>query len=344
MKYDMVEDIACPACRGGLNLRGRNAGGPEVRAGTLQCRACRRSYPVVLGRPILLPPGAMSTWIPAIREALGGAKTRRLLRNPGKAGIDEALKGQWARWKDLRTGPRRWRVEPGLLRDGRMRLAGWTHSHEGKRIRVPGLEDARRPLPRLRKDREPIEEMVCQVLRLRPESVLDVASGGGWFVTRLLFHSRRRPKVISLERDLRCLWTLEYKFRSLKANNRAEAVGGDVRALPLGDNRMDVVTCANAFSEIAGLSAMMAEVHRVLRPGGHFIFSHSVAPVAFQPLSPADYRRLALATDLFVDANHLLKQAKQAGLVFEDKVSLRERNGLPCFAARFAKPAAPDVR
>ena len=168
--------------------------------------------------------------------------------------------------------------------------------------------------------------------------MLDLASGGGWFITRLLFNGGDCPQVLSLERDLRCLWTLEHKFRSLKVNSRAEAIGGDVRALPFPDNCFDVVTCANAFGEIAGLSVMLAEVRRVLRLGGHFIFSHGVQPVAFEPLSLAHYRRLALAADLFVDAGHLLDLAGRAGLVFEGKAQLQERADLTCFVARFGNP------
>jgi len=179
--------------------------------------------------------------------------------------------------------------------------------------------------------------MVVQVRRLRPGSLLDLASGGGWFVGRFLYHNKTVRQCVAIERDLQCLWTLEYKFRHVSAGQRAEAVGGDVRALPVLDDVFDVVTCSNALGEIAGISAFLAEAYRVLRSGGHFLLCHSERPIRYRPLTLLDYRRLAVAADLFTDREYLLKLAEKVGFVLEDCVSTEHRDGTPRFVARLRK-------
>ncbi|MEV0716261.1 class I SAM-dependent methyltransferase [Asanoa sp. NPDC050611] len=48
---------------------------------------------------------------------------------------------------------------------------------------------------------------------------------------------------------------------------------GDVRALPLPDACVDVVTCALALTHLPALEPAFAEFARVLRPGGHLVTS-----------------------------------------------------------------------
>ncbi|GIF75163.1 class I SAM-dependent methyltransferase [Asanoa siamensis] len=48
---------------------------------------------------------------------------------------------------------------------------------------------------------------------------------------------------------------------------------GDLRALPLPDASVDVVTCALALTHLPALEPVFAEFARVLRPGGHLVTS-----------------------------------------------------------------------
>ncbi|MFA6132919.1 MAG: class I SAM-dependent methyltransferase [Phycisphaerae bacterium] len=169
--------------------------------------------------------------------------------------------------------------------------------------------------------RSEVEEMVCQVRNLSPHSVVDLASGGGWFISRLLHNCRSIQRTISVERDLRCLWTLQYKFRVAKAEQRADAVGGDVRALPLMTEAFDVATCSNAFGELAGISTMFQEAHRVLRPGGHFLLCHSEKPWLVPNVSANNYRRIARKADIFVDKTHMLHLAVKSGFCVKKVVT-----------------------
>jgi SAM-dependent methyltransferase len=50
-------------------------------------------------------------------------------------------------------------------------------------------------------------------------------------------------------------------------------VGGDLRALPLGDRSADVLTCGLALTHVPNLAPVLAEFARVLRPGATAIVS-----------------------------------------------------------------------
>lgn len=53
----------------------------------------------------------------------------------------------------------------------------------------------------------------------------------------------------------------------------AQFVQGDVTDLPLPDDRFDVASSEAAFQMVPDLDAALSEAHRVLRPGGVFVFS-----------------------------------------------------------------------
>lgn len=43
--------------------------------------------------------------------------------------------------------------------------------------------------------------------------------------------------------------------------------------LPLSDNSFELVICNQVFEHIKGVFDLLSEIHRILKPGGHFIFS-----------------------------------------------------------------------
>ena len=56
MKKDLMEILACPVCKGALELRVEVEEGDEVMTGSLFCAACDESYPIEDTIPNLLPP------------------------------------------------------------------------------------------------------------------------------------------------------------------------------------------------------------------------------------------------------------------------------------------------
>ena len=51
-----MEILACPVCKGGLELRIDEEEGDEVVTGSLFCGACDETYPIEDTIPNLLPP------------------------------------------------------------------------------------------------------------------------------------------------------------------------------------------------------------------------------------------------------------------------------------------------
>jgi uncharacterized protein YbaR (Trm112 family) len=56
MKRDLMRVLACPVCKGELELSVMEEKGKEIVAGSLYCKKCDRRYPIVDTIPHLLPP------------------------------------------------------------------------------------------------------------------------------------------------------------------------------------------------------------------------------------------------------------------------------------------------
>ncbi|HEV2577509.1 MAG TPA: bifunctional demethylmenaquinone methyltransferase/2-methoxy-6-polyprenyl-1,4-benzoquinol methylase UbiE [Acidobacteriaceae bacterium] len=102
----------------------------------------------------------------------------------------------------------------------------------------------------------------------RPDAcVLDICCGTGDLTGALL---ARRPTnieaepVIGLDFSPEMLRQAESKY----ARQNARWTEGDAMALPFPDNSFDLVTSAFGFRNLTNYAAALAEIHRVLRPGG----------------------------------------------------------------------------
>ena len=56
MKKDMMQILACPVCKGKLELTAEEENEQEIVSGSLYCPKCDVSYPIVDTIPNLLPP------------------------------------------------------------------------------------------------------------------------------------------------------------------------------------------------------------------------------------------------------------------------------------------------
>jgi uncharacterized protein YbaR (Trm112 family) len=55
MKKDLMDVLACPVCKGSLQLTGKVEQGDDVIEGMLTCPTCREDYPIHDSIPNLLP-------------------------------------------------------------------------------------------------------------------------------------------------------------------------------------------------------------------------------------------------------------------------------------------------
>jgi uncharacterized protein YbaR (Trm112 family) len=56
MRKDLMDILACPLCKGELQLTVDEENEEEVLRGALFCAACNETYPIDDGIPNLLPP------------------------------------------------------------------------------------------------------------------------------------------------------------------------------------------------------------------------------------------------------------------------------------------------
>jgi len=56
MKRDLMEILACPMCKGDLELTVQEEDEKEILTGTLYCAKCDFKYPIKDAIPNLLPP------------------------------------------------------------------------------------------------------------------------------------------------------------------------------------------------------------------------------------------------------------------------------------------------
>jgi demethylmenaquinone methyltransferase / 2-methoxy-6-polyprenyl-1,4-benzoquinol methylase len=104
-----------------------------------------------------------------------------------------------------------------------------------------------------------------EVLARPDASVLDICCGTGDLTAALL---SRRPSnaepVTGLDFSREMLTLAESKY----AGKNIRWIEGDAMALPFPDDSFDLVTSAFGFRNLTNYAGGLAEIHRVLRPGG----------------------------------------------------------------------------
>ena len=119
------------------------------------------------------------------------------------------------------------------------------------------------------------------------ETVLDLGSGAG---ADVLISARRvgpSGRVIGLDMTDEMLELARANAAQAGVTN-AEFVKGHIEAIPLADASVDVVISNCVINLSSDKAAVLAEVARVLRPGGRFAVSDVIADPAMDAATRAD--------------------------------------------------------
>ena len=110
-------------------------------------------------------------------------------------------------------------------------------------------------------------------------AVLDVGSGSGEVLLRL---ARRVPtlRLTGVDVDPGMLAVAERKAARLPAASRPTFVAADAASLPMDDASVDLVVSSFAAHHLPDRHAALAEMMRVLKPGGRVIIWDIASPVA----------------------------------------------------------------
>jgi SAM-dependent methyltransferase len=98
-----------------------------------------------------------------------------------------------------------------------------------------------------------------------PMAILDVGCGTGVFAARI---AEAMPRATIWGVDLVDGMLTRGRERWQALRDHAVPVQGDSERLPFSDGAFDVVTCANSFHHYPHQDRAVAEMYRVLKPGG----------------------------------------------------------------------------
>jgi ubiquinone/menaquinone biosynthesis C-methylase UbiE len=107
----------------------------------------------------------------------------------------------------------------------------------------------------------------------RARSVLDLGAGLGHWGRTLLPVLSPQATVVGLERDHRWVAQASAEAARLGLSNRCSFQEGVAEALPFEDETFDLVTCQTLLIHVADPAAVIAEMRRVVAPGGMVLLS-----------------------------------------------------------------------
>jgi ubiquinone/menaquinone biosynthesis C-methylase UbiE len=114
----------------------------------------------------------------------------------------------------------------------------------------------------------PAHQMLLQAVEPADRRILDIGCGTCAFAARVL---DRFPKSHVCGIDLSEGMLQRCRKRRLAAEGRLHLVQADSERLPFKDDVFDAVTCAHSFHHYPHQERAIAEMHRVLRPGGKLL-------------------------------------------------------------------------
>jgi ubiquinone/menaquinone biosynthesis C-methylase UbiE len=116
--------------------------------------------------------------------------------------------------------------------------------------------------------------LLATLKRLQAPLVLDVATGTGRLPLALLRQWSYTGRVVGLDLSKHMLAIA--RRRTYSQRNRVGLIRQDAMVLPFGDNCFDAVTCIEALEFLPRPLDALAEMVRVLSPGGQLLISSRV--------------------------------------------------------------------
>ena len=123
------------------------------------------------------------------------------------------------------------------------------------------------------------KKVVALVAEKNPETILDIATGTGDLV--IMMANTSAKKIIGLDISTGMLEVGKQKIEAKKLNKKIEMVLGDSENMPYPDNYFDAITVSFGIRNFENLEKGLAEIYRVLKPGGIFVILETSVPTKF---------------------------------------------------------------
>ena len=123
------------------------------------------------------------------------------------------------------------------------------------------------------------KKVVQLVNAIQPQRVLDIATGTGDLA--ILIAKSNQAEVTGLDLSAGMLEVGRKKVTAEQLDQRITLVQGDSENLPFADNHFDAITVSFGIRNFETLEKGMAEILRVLRPGGRLVILETSKPTKF---------------------------------------------------------------
>lgn len=120
------------------------------------------------------------------------------------------------------------------------------------------------------------KKVVAIVGKIQPNKILDVATGTGDLAISL--SKTGAEEIIGLDISTGMLEIGKQKIKSKLLSDTIKMVVGDSENLPYQDNYFDAITVAFGVRNFENLEKGLAEIYRVLKPGGVFVVLETSIP------------------------------------------------------------------
>ena len=120
------------------------------------------------------------------------------------------------------------------------------------------------------------KKVVAMIAATNPQNVLDVATGTGDLAINLA--ETGADKIIGLDISAGMLSVGKKKIKEKNLDQTIEMVQADSENLPFEDNHFDAITVAFGIRNFETLEKGLAEILRVLKPGGLFVILETSVP------------------------------------------------------------------
>lgn len=121
------------------------------------------------------------------------------------------------------------------------------------------------------------KKVVDIVASSKPNNVLDIATGTGDLIINLAKNTEAQ-KLIGLDISEGMLSVGRQKIEKNKLDQRIEMIQANSEQMPFEDNSFDAITVAFGIRNFENLSKGLAEILRVLKPGGSFVILETSVP------------------------------------------------------------------
>lgn len=147
-------------------------------------------------------------------------------------------------------------------------------------------------------------------------TVMDLGTGTGLLIPFVF--ARGPAEVIAADLSARMLAKVEAKYAGL-FGGRLRLLHTDVHNLAAADRSVDVVICNGAFPHFYDKALALAQIFRVLRPGGILAVNHFIGREAVNAIH-AESANAHIREDLLEPVNSLALRIGEAGFLVREAV------------------------